>query len=64
MNYNQDVRAALFNVARFWLDLGVDGFRLDAVDFYMHNERLPDNPPTTDIVPPKREFGKNLFTIF
>ena len=56
--YNENVRAALFNVARFWLDLGVDGFRLDAVDFYMHNKELTDNPPTTEIVPPKREFGK------
>jgi alpha-glucosidase len=28
---NPDVQAAMFNEARFWLDLGVDGFRLDAV---------------------------------
>lgn len=33
---------------RFWLDLGVDGFRLDTVNFYFHSQGLEDNPP----VPP------------
>ena len=29
---------------RFWLDRGVDGFRLDTVNFYFHDEELRDNP--------------------
>ena len=31
--------------AAFWLDLGVDGFRLDAVNFCTHDPLLRDNPP-------------------
>ncbi len=36
--------AAVFAAARFWLDRGVDGFRLDAVNFSMHNPAMTDNP--------------------
>ena len=39
------VIAALLDVARFWLDHGVDGFRLDAIDFGVHDPALADNPP-------------------
>jgi alpha-glucosidase len=42
------VREALLNVARFWLDRGVDGFRLDAINFSMHDPSLKDNPSKTD----------------
>ncbi|HEY8327471.1 MAG TPA: alpha-amylase family glycosyl hydrolase, partial [Rhodanobacter sp.] len=42
--YNPQVRAALLDVARFWLDRGVDGFRLDVVNFYAHDTALRDNP--------------------
>ncbi len=40
-----DVQEALLDVARFWLNRGVDGFRLDTINFYMHDEMLRDNPP-------------------
>ena len=39
------VQDALLGVARFWLDRGVDGFRLDALNFTMHDPALTDNPP-------------------
>ena len=39
------VQDALLDVARFWLDRGVDGFRLDALNFAMHDPQLRDNPP-------------------
>ena len=42
---NQAVIDALLDNARFWLARGVDGFRLDAVDFLLHDPRLRDNPP-------------------
>ena len=42
------VRDALLSVARFWLDRGVDGFRLDAINFSMHDQSLKDNPSKTD----------------
>ncbi len=35
----------LLDVAAFWLGHGVDGFRLDAVDFLLHDAQLRDNPP-------------------
>ncbi|SMR72576.1 alpha-glucosidase [Aliiroseovarius halocynthiae] len=40
-----DVQNALLDVARFWLDRGVDGFRLDTINFYVHDKELRDNPP-------------------
>jgi alpha-glucosidase len=42
---NPDVRAAMHDVLRFWLDRGVDGFRMDVVPFLMKHPDLPDNPP-------------------
>jgi len=42
--HNADVRAAVLSDLRFWLDRGVDGFRLDAINFCFHDARLRDNP--------------------
>ena len=42
---NEKVLAALFEAATFWLDRGVDGFRLDAIDHAFHDESFRDNPP-------------------
>jgi alpha-glucosidase len=42
------VQDATLAVARFWLDRGVDGFRLDAINFAMHDSNLRDNPPAPD----------------
>ncbi|MBK1636928.1 alpha-amylase family glycosyl hydrolase [Rhodovulum adriaticum] len=39
------VQGALLDVARFWLDRGVDGFRLDTINFYFADKALRDNPP-------------------
>lgn len=36
---------AVEDTARFWLDRGVDGFRLDAIDFLAHDPHLRSNPP-------------------
>ncbi|MFN3387795.1 MAG: alpha-amylase family glycosyl hydrolase [Allosphingosinicella sp.] len=46
--HNPDVQAALIDTARFWLDRGVDGFRLDAINFAMHDPALTDNPPVAE----------------
>jgi alpha-glucosidase len=43
--HNPAVQQELLDTARFWLDRGVDGFRLDAINFAMHNPALTDNPP-------------------
>ncbi len=43
--HNGEVQDAILDVARFWLDRGVDGFRIDALNFAMHDPELRDNPP-------------------
>lgn len=42
--HNPEVQDALLAVARFWLERGVDGFRLDAINFGMHDPEFRDNP--------------------
>ena len=47
LNFHEPaVREAIVDTARFWLDRGVDGFRLDVVNYYFHDAQLRDNPPT------------------
>lgn len=43
--HNPEVQQALLACAKFWLDRGVDGFRLDAINYVMHDPELKDNPP-------------------
>lgn len=45
LNYhNPDVQSAILEECKFWLDKGIDGFRLDTVNFYAHDKNLRDNP--------------------
>jgi alpha-glucosidase len=39
------VQDAVLDATRFWLERGVDGFRLDTINFYVHSAGLEDNPP-------------------
>src|SRR5258706_5073690 len=43
--HNPEVRRAALDNVRFWLDRGVDGMRLDAINFCFHDRQLRDNPP-------------------
>ena len=43
--HNQAVVDAMFGEVRFWLDVGVDGLRLDAITTLAHDEQLRNNPP-------------------
>jgi alpha-glucosidase len=43
--HHAEVRAAALDSVRFWLDRGVDGVRLDAINFCFHDRRLRNNPP-------------------
>ncbi|MCM3884913.1 maltose alpha-D-glucosyltransferase [Frankia sp. R82] len=49
LNYdNPDVQEAMLEVLRFWLDLGIDGFRLDAVPYlYVRDNTNGENLPET-----------------
>ena len=46
--HNPAVQEALLGVMKFWLDRGVDGFRIDALNFLMHDPTLRDNPPAPE----------------
>ncbi|WP_163937434.1 alpha-glucosidase family protein [Paraferrimonas sp. SM1919] len=42
--HNPDVQQAALDNIEFWLKRGVDGFRLDAINFCFHDAELKDNP--------------------
>ena len=46
--HNRDVQDAILAIMRFWLERGVDGFRIDALNFAMHDPQLRDNPPAPE----------------
>jgi len=52
---NPEVERAMHNVLRFWMDRGVDGFRIDVMDRILKDPELRDNPPN-----PRREYVKLL----
>jgi alpha-glucosidase len=43
--HNPDVLRCSLDNLRFWLERGVDGMRLDAINFCFHDKLLRDNPP-------------------
>jgi len=47
---NPEVKAAMFGAVRFWLELGVDGFRLDAIGTLFEDPNLPDHQAEIDMV--------------
>ncbi len=52
---NPAVAEAIHDVMRFWLDRGIDGFRVDAIAHAIKDDRLRDNPPAA--------FGRSVFGI-
>ncbi len=49
MNFhNPEVAQANLDAMRFWLDRGVDGFRLDSINYPFHDAELRDNPPLAE----------------
>ncbi|TIO11723.1 MAG: DUF3459 domain-containing protein, partial [Mesorhizobium sp.] len=48
--HNPEVQDAVLDTVRFWLERGVDGFRLDTVNYYVHDRWLRDNPPLASSV--------------
>ncbi len=57
---NPQVRAAMMDVLRFWLDRGVDGFRVDVIWHLMKDEALRDNPVNPDYVAGEPEINRLL----
>ena len=52
--HNMDVQDALLDLTRFWLERGVDGCRLDTINFYFADKLLRDNPA----LPPEKRNSK------
>ena len=50
-----EVREAMMAVLRFWLDRGVDGFRIDVLWHIIKAEALPDNPINADWTPDRTQ---------
>ncbi|MGZ3645468.1 MAG: alpha-amylase family glycosyl hydrolase [Ktedonobacteraceae bacterium] len=48
---NPSVRQAMYDVLRFWLDRGVDGFRIDVLWLLLKDEQFRDNPMNPDWKP-------------
>ena len=51
--HNPDVVAAVLDGMAFWLDRGIDGFRLDSINYPFHDRHLRDNPPKRGETPEK-----------
>lgn len=49
---NEALRNQVYDIMRFWLDKGVDGFRLDVINFISKNTKFPDAP----ILNPKNKY--------
>lgn len=45
---NPEVKEAMFDVMKFWLEKGIDGFRLDVINFLKVNDSFRDNPFDTE----------------
>ncbi len=61
--HNPDVVDQVLDDMRFWLEQGVDGFRLDTANFYFHDQRLRDNPANPgSVTSPDVSNRANLYT--
>lgn len=61
---NPEVEAAMFDVLRFWLDRGVDGFRMDVVSFIMKDPELRDDPEPPSDLPPRSRAHPDVHGVF
>ncbi len=56
--HNPEVLDAVIGELEFWLERGIDGFRLDTANYYAHDEALRDNPPRPADAPPLGGAGR------
>ena len=59
---NREVQKAMLRVLRFWLDRGVDGFRVDVMHHMVKDNEFRDNPPNPDWRPGMSPYGELLTT--
>lgn len=57
---NPDLRRSIHKMMRYWLDMGVDGFRLDVVNWFVKDDRFRSNPFTIKpLDPEKHKYDRN-----
>ncbi|KAG8533377.1 uncharacterized protein KY384_002160 [Bacidia gigantensis] len=57
-----EVRAAVHDAMRFWLDKGVCGYRMDVINLISKDQRFPDAPVTNDGGKAKYHPGSKWYT--
>ncbi len=57
---NPEVKEAMFDVMKFWLDKGVDGFRVDVIWHMVKDDLFRDNPPNPDFKEGKPDYTRNI----
>jgi alpha-glucosidase len=57
---NPEVRSAMYDALRFWLDRGVDGFRVDVIWHLIKDAAFRDNPPNLAYQPHQAEINRFL----
>jgi alpha-glucosidase len=56
---NPNLKEAMFDVIRFWLDLGVDGYRIDVINWFLKDEHFRSNPFRLQLGPP--DYQKHIY---
>jgi len=57
---NAEVRQAMYDALRFWLNRGVDGFRVDVIWHLIKDAEFRDNPPNFGYQPGQGEINRFL----
>lgn len=57
---NPEVQEAMLDTMRFWLDKGVDGFRVDVIWHLIKDDQFRDNPPNPDYTEDKSPYDRHL----
>jgi alpha-glucosidase len=57
---NPTVRAAMYDALRFWLDRGVDGFRIDVMWLLIKDDEFRSNPPNPGWAPGRGSYERLL----
>ncbi len=61
---NPELRKEMLNVLRFWLNRGIDGFRIDMISWLYKDDLWRDNPPNPDYNPEKDMNSRKLLRTY
>lgn len=57
---NPEVQKAMLNVLKFWLEKGVDGFRVDVMWHMIKDKKLRNDPPNPDFHPQMNSYSRHI----